>query len=136
MVKFFWTFCILAISALQVQAAPAMDVKSAFDKAKSGEIVLVDIRDPSEWRQTGIGAHAHPISIHRRGFLQKLQVLQEANKDKPLAFICAHANRSRKVTNALPRYGFSNIYDVRPGMEAPGGWIKSGLPIRKWQPRR
>jgi hypothetical protein len=39
--------------------------KEAFKRATEGSIVLVDIRLPSEWRDTGIGVNAVPITMHQ-----------------------------------------------------------------------
>lgn len=118
-------------------AKPAvMDVKTAFEKAKAGEILLVDIRDPSEWRETGIGKYAVPISIHRKGFLEKLNALRKTHPGKPVGLICATGSRSAQVATALPRYGVKDVIDLRPGMVAPRGWLHSGLPVVKWHPKQ
>lgn len=111
--------------------------KEAFRRAAEGGIVLVDIRHPMEWRQTGVGVHAIPITMHQRMtfFVKQLRAVADADKQKPVALICAEGVRSAHLQKALKLYGFPDVIDVREGMvggKSGPGWIKSGLPVRPY----
>ncbi len=138
--------CLLLTSSLptwgkEAGAAPvislALSARDAFAKVQAGELLLIDIRDPSEWRETGVAKPAYLISIHRPGFASKLAKLTGGDRSRPIALICATGQRSRIVQAALLRFGYKNVYDVYDGMagNARGpGWIRAGLPMRTWRP--
>ena len=109
-----------------------LSVRDAFEAAQAGDILLVDIRTPEEWKQTGIGQGAHPIDMRRSDFIASLDSLTGARKDAPIALICARGVRSAKLAHALTGAGFTNIVNVPEGMlgsRAGPGWIASGLPV-------
>ncbi len=108
-----------------------LTAKEAYQKAEKGEIVLVDIREPQEWKATGVSSKAKLIAMRDPKFLVKLKQIKLAFSGKPIAVICAHGNRSRYVQKALVSHGYK-VVDVLKGMESAGGWIKSGLPVKKW----
>jgi rhodanese-related sulfurtransferase len=118
----------------QAMAEQTLSPAKAFDKAKSGEIVLVDIRTPEEWAETGSGVGANRLDMQRPDFLAELDVLLGADKSRPVAFICAGGVRSQWVVRALHKHGYSGAIDVPEGMlgsAAGPGWIAHGLPVRK-----
>ena len=125
---FFWGSMASAFAGTQ-----QINVKEAFDRVAKGEIILVDIREPQEWRATGVAPNAKLLSMRDPKFLPKLKQLKLAFSGRPIAIICAHGNRSRSVQSALASYGYPNIIDVKLGMDSPGGWIKRGLPTRQWK---
>ncbi len=112
-----------------------MDARQASDLAARGEIILVDIRTPREWRETGIGASALPISMHRSGFLDKIRRAAGGRKDRAIALICAVGGRSARIAQLLRAQGYSHVIDVSEGMlgsSAGPGWIKKGLPLKAY----
>ena len=118
--------------ALPVQADQILSAEMARDRALKGEIVLVDIRTPGEWAETGLPDVAHAIDLQSQDFGPKLKALMDANAGKPIAMICATGGRSSYVTQALAKHGIT-ILNVREGMmgSADGpGWRKKGLPVR------
>jgi len=103
---------------------------------QAGELKLIDIRRPEEWRQTGVAQGAarinmlHPAGM--RGFAEA--VLQEAggNIDAPIGIICRTGNRTTQMQQHLQAAGFSKIYNIKEGMAgsaAGPGWIRQGLPV-------
>jgi len=104
--------------------------KAAMDK----KLVFIDIRSPQEWQKTGIATSAHPVSMHQKGFLQKLDKLLDGNKSKKIALICATGSRSAYIQKELIKRGYNNAISVAEGMlGGPNGkgWIPRGLPTKK-----
>lgn len=88
---------------------------------------LVDVREPSEWAQTGVIAEAKLVSL---GDLEK-RAPDELAKDKPVYVICRSGNRSRAGAETLLGLGYQEVYSVDGGIMA---WIDAGLPVVAYQP--
>jgi rhodanese-related sulfurtransferase len=113
-------------------ARPTLDAPTAFQRAATGEIVLVDIRQPEEWGQTGSPRGAHRLDMRRPDFIAALTDLAGGDRSRPVAVICATGGRSARLANALTESGFTQVLDVSEGMlgsSAGPGWIARGLPI-------
>jgi len=105
----------------------------AREKALAGEIVLIDIRRPDEWIDTGVPDVALLVDMTSRDFLAKIAAIRRENPDIPLAFTCRTGSRSNYLTGELEKMGMSGLIDVVGGMlgsRADKGWAKRGLPIR------
>ncbi len=103
----------------------------AHRRASEGELLLIDIRSPQEWMQTGIGEGALAITMHRNDFLDRLLEAVDGNRNRAIALICATGNRSRWLQFQLNSYGFAAVEDVSEGMlgsAAGPGWLNRGLP--------
>ncbi|HEX7259103.1 MAG TPA: rhodanese-like domain-containing protein [Nitrososphaeraceae archaeon] len=90
------------------------DLKEAIkeDKVKRGEIFLLDVREPEEFKEWNIeGSKNIPLS-------QISNSLHEIPKDKEIITICPHGNRSGMVTFMLQRKG----YNIRTLEEGLTGW--------------
>jgi len=112
-----------------------LTVAQAHVDAQTGEILLLDIRTPSEWRQTGIPAGAVPLDMRRADFQEALRALQVQDPGRPVALICAGGVRSARLTRQLLASGFEDIIDVPEGVygsTAGPGWLSSNLPVRPW----
>ena len=119
-----------------VSAANEGDVtdKGAFEKQQAGEMIIVDVRTPPEWQQTGVAKGALTVDMQDPDFLKKMVELRQSNPDKEIGFICASSNRSGQVQKALSQAGFDRVYSVYGGMTGNGhvpGWIADGLPTEK-----
>ncbi|MBN2885587.1 MAG: rhodanese-like domain-containing protein [Chromatiaceae bacterium] len=122
----------LILSLSVAAAGPSLSAPEALDQARTGNLTLIDIRTPSEWRQTGIAAGAEAIDMQRGDFLDALLDAVDGDRSAPIALICRTGNRSGSVQRALMARGFTQVYDVAEGMtgsQAGPGWIKRGLPI-------
>lgn len=109
-----------------------LSVQQAHARATAGEILLIDIRGPDEWAQTGIGEGAVPLDMRRDDFTQALQRLADERPGLPIALICARGVRSRALARRLDAAGFTQIVDVPEGMFGSGagpGWLRAGLPV-------
>lgn len=123
-------------AAAQETGSKLITAEQAMQLAASGEIILVDVRSPQEWRQTGVPAGAEMVTIHQpNGLIGFLDAMGEAlgdDRGRPIALICARGNRSSVASTALARAGYTQVYNIREGMfgspDGPG-WLARGLPM-------
>ena len=122
----------LLFLVVPARADQVLTAEAAREQALKGEIVLVDIRTPPEWAETGVPDVAHLIDLHGDKFAVKLKRLMDEHPGKPIAMICATGGRSSYVAKALEQRGIT-ILNVREGMmgspDGPG-WRRKGLPVR------
>lgn len=125
-------FIFLAALPASAGAASSLSVGQAYEQAKAGQILLIDIRSREEWRETGVATVATPISMHEDGFLQKLDAAVGGDHGRAIAFICAQGVRSAWMQAQLLMRGYTNVINVPQGMlgssDGPG-WIADGLPV-------
>jgi rhodanese-related sulfurtransferase len=122
----------LSLTAQPASAAETViSAPDAYVAAKAGNIILVDIRRPEEWAQTGIAEGAIALDMTEKTFVDSLVKLRAAYPEKPIALICRTGNRSGYVFDALNQQGFTGLMDVSEGMAGgPNGkgWGPRGLP--------
>ena len=99
---------------------PSVTLDEVARLRNSGEAVIVDVRQNSEY------AHAHiPGSTHvSAGRL--LAKLDDIPKDRPLVVVCAGGDRSVAVASMLSALGFAPVANVPDGFD---GWQARGLPV-------
>jgi rhodanese-related sulfurtransferase len=129
----------LWLNRYAAEAAPEtiLDAPTAYQRAAAGEIVLVDIRRPSEWQSSGVPQNGHAITMHQDGatFIEKLRQAAAGNITRPIALICATGGRTAWLVPHLKKAGFENVLNVAEGMFGSrygSGWLKRGLPVRPW----
>ena len=84
------------------------------------EVVVVDVREPSEWDEGHIaGAVNVPMG-------QAVERMRELPAGRPKAVLCAGGLRSSSVISALQRAGMSGWYNVAGGMNE---WVRAGYPV-------
>jgi len=132
----------LSPSAMAEGARTEITAPEAYDQASKNKRLLIDVRSPGEWRQTGVPKNAHAITIHRQGgldaFLTDVERLTGCDKSKPIALICASGVRSARAMAYLRSRGYTNVRNVTEGMIGHGpfgdaekrGWLKRGLPTQ------
>jgi rhodanese-related sulfurtransferase len=112
--------------------APILSALDAQDQLRAGEIVVLDIRSPEEWAETGVAEGAWPVSMHRPDFGTHLQAIFAQYAPEQVALICATGGRSAYIAEALERNGIVGVADVSEGMmgnpRGPG-WIKRGMSV-------
>ncbi len=112
---------------------PAIGPEAAHERALAGDLLLIDIRRPDEWRDTGIGAGAQPLDMRRKDFIETLTGLAGGQTERPVALICARGVRSARLARRLKAAGFTQVLDVSEGMSgsaAGPGWLARGLPVQ------
>jgi hydroxyacylglutathione hydrolase len=98
----------------------AMELK---DLLTNGEVLLLDVRDPLEWREDGYVEESTRIFF--ADLLEKTDLLP---KGKPIAVTCSVGNRSSIGASILEREGFGKVSNVLGGMMA---WNNLGYPTTK-----
>jgi rhodanese-related sulfurtransferase len=102
-----------------------------------GEITLIDIRRPDEWRQTGVAQGVTRINmVHPQGlqgFAQEVFDTVGGDLDAPIVLICRTGSRTSRLQPILTQAGFTNVRHVPEGMlgkRGSPGWIAQGLPVQ------
>jgi rhodanese-related sulfurtransferase len=93
-------------------------------KLKSGEAVIVDVREKDEWDEGHI-----PDAIHLSRGTIELDV-EEKVPDTNATIIChcGGGGRSALAAESLQRMGYKNVRSMAGGLKA---WKAAGLPIAK-----
>lgn len=100
-----------------------MTVTELRDKLAKGEVRLLDVREPSEWKEDGVVEGAE--RLHFPDVLDKANSLP---RDKPWVVTCSVGNRSSIACSILERNGFQNISNMLGGMTA---WYNRGYPTKE-----
>ena len=85
--------------------------------------VVLDVREPSEWKHDGYIAGAERVFF---GHLEEKADGMERNKR--YAVVCSVGKRASAGASILKRKGFVEVYNVLGGMTA---WENLGYPVRK-----
>lgn len=106
----------------------------------AGKLLIVDVRTPQEWRESGIPSDALAIELPAEGgtmaFVSEILRAVSGDRNAPVAVICRSGNRSTKAQALLRQEGFSNVLNVKEGVLGGGngpGWAPRGLPIQSWK---
>lgn len=94
----------------------------AHERVVNGEGILVDVREPHEWR-AGHAAGARHIPLE-----QLSTRAAELAKDRPIYVICASGSRSQLAAEMLHEAGFVCPINVSGGT---GAWQRSNLPMER-----
>jgi len=85
--------------------------------AATGSIMLIDIRHPSEWHETGIATPARTITMHDpkgpKAFLDAVVRAVNGDMSRHVALICASGVRSTWAQRFLAARGFRQVYNVK-----------------------
>ncbi|MEL6640048.1 MAG: rhodanese-like domain-containing protein [Pseudomonadota bacterium] len=121
---------VVAVPASAETLTPAQ----AFEAVEAGDILLVDVRRPEEWQETGIAQGAQPIDMRRPDFIEAVLAARQS-PDQPIALICARGVRSARTAARLTEAGLTPIIDIPEGMLgsfAGPGWLGAELPLMAW----
>ncbi len=124
----------ILMTTLNANAAQTMSAPQALSEVESGQMVLLDIRSPEEWKETGIAAVATPLTMHNQDFLRGFQKIVEANPDKKIGIICATGVRTQWLQAELAKRGLKPVIDISEGMmgnKTGPGWIARKFKMKK-----
>lgn len=91
--------------------------------------VLIDVRTPKEWQQTGIVEGSIPIMFFdekRKPHVQEWmrQAATHIAPEREVILICRSGNRSKIIANYLiQQHGYSRVYNVKAGIKQ---WLRLG----------
>jgi rhodanese-related sulfurtransferase len=92
----------------------------AQDLLSSGNVEVIDVRDPGEWSSGHLpGARLVPLEQLRAN---PGAVLQHDG----VIFVCAAGVRSQTAARIAASHGLTRIYSLTGGTR---GWVKAGLPL-------
>jgi rhodanese-related sulfurtransferase len=133
-----------ALLAASFMATPAfaepgeLPADSAWQMVQRGDIVVLDVRTPTEWAMTGLPRDSHGINVKDRDFVAQARGAVLGDLDHPIAVICRTGKRSSEAASVLEKAGFTHVFDIKEGMlgkEGAGdGWLKRGLPVDPFIP--
>ena len=116
-----------------VSAEPLiMSAPEAANAVASNEMILIDIRSPGEWTETGVAQGAIALTMHNPDFPQQITAILNADHGKTIGLICATGGRTEYVVSFLSQNGFEDVVDVSEGMignDRGPGWIARGMPL-------
>ena len=123
----------LCMMTLTVMAdAHILSAPDAQTKLAAGELVLLDIRSPQEWQDTGVAEGAWPVSMHEPDFGARLQAILQNVPAEQIGLICATGGRTAHVIGMLEANGFTGVVDLSEGMmgnpRGPG-WLARGMNV-------
>ncbi|MEI7606066.1 MAG: rhodanese-like domain-containing protein [Rhodospirillaceae bacterium] len=129
----------LVVGAFSFHATAAdglIAADEAYAAAKRGELLIIDVRTPSEWRDTGIPEGAKTADFNSplglKAFIDAVTEAVASDKARPIAVICRSGNRSTRAKIALEANGFTHVLNIREGMSGSGagpGWLGRSLPV-------
>lgn len=93
--------------------------------AEGGKVLLLDVREPSEWAQTGVLAGARTIS------LGALENVDDLDPQGVWIAYCRSGRRSLQAAEILGRRGFKSVVSLRGGIE---GWKAAGGATVPYEP--
>jgi sulfur-carrier protein adenylyltransferase/sulfurtransferase len=101
------------------------EVKTRLDADEP--IVLVDVRDPDEYRD----GYIEPASNISRGFLEFRIGTVAADPATPIVLYCQTGLRSMLAAKQLKELGYQNVVNLQGGFQK---WAQSGLAVVKDRP--
>jgi rhodanese-related sulfurtransferase len=95
------------------------DPASVAERLVSRSVLVVDVRQPSEWR------HGHIRGSENEPLMQLKRRLDALPRDKTIVTVCASGHRSAVAARTLRRAGYT-VENLKGGMHA---WARAGLAI-------
>jgi len=123
--RLFVAFLAAALSALAADA-PKIAAKDAATLVAEGKAVLVDCREPAEWKDGGVAAPAALLSKSDfDGEQKQWKAFLEKNKGKQIIVYCRGGGRAGAVAGKLNEQGLDAV-----NLGGIKDWTAAGLPTR------
>ncbi|HEX6988857.1 MAG TPA: ubiquitin-like small modifier protein 1 [Bacillota bacterium] len=104
---------------------PSLRAREAARLLRDGELEVLDVREPQEFRQIRIpGSRLLPL-----GALGER--VAEIDPGRRVLMVCTVGERSGQAVRALRRAGFANVYNLKGGLMA---WLNERLPTESGEP--
>ncbi len=110
------------VGGLACSSLPQLSVEELRARRESEGLRVLDVREPSEWRQ------GHLEDARLMSYKQLPARLAELglSPEEAVAVICATGMRSSTASSVLLRAGFRKVFNVIGGMSA---WKQAGFPL-------
>ena len=126
--RYLLLFCSLLPGVIWAEVVD-IDIKELQTMNSSGDIVVIDVRTPKEWQQTGIVKGSIPIMFfdekrkaHAREWMN--QASAHITPENEVILICRSGNRSKTIANYLSQqHGYKRVYNVKGGIKQ---WLRFG----------
>lgn len=110
------TVCAAPLAEIEVSTAAALILEQ--------KVFVLDVREPSEYKSGHIaGSVLIPVGQVNARFEELLQY-----KDQPMLVVCGSGARSAAAIGMLSKRGFSNLRNIKGGMDA---WRGAKLPVAR-----
>jgi rhodanese-related sulfurtransferase len=98
--------------------------QDAATRSKSGEAVIVDVRETDEWDEEHI-----PGAVHMSRGTIELDVEEKVPDTNTMVIChCGGGGRSALAAESLQKMGYKNVRSMAGGLKA---WKAAGLPVTK-----
>lgn len=105
---------------------PTIDADAAAEMIKARTAVVIDVRQPAEWKAGHIDGALHiPLS-------QLARRLEQLPRGKTIVTVCRTGHRSAIAASTLTRAGHE-VLNLKGGINA---WARTGLPVVKPNKRK
>lgn len=111
-------------SALSI---PKITAQQAHQEVSSGNLILIDVREPNEWADTGCAENASRVALSNHNFVEEVLRLVKNDKDTPIAVSCKSGMRGDEAIKRLKAAKFTNVVNVEGGILK---WISEQLPVK------
>lgn len=122
-----WLPCVGALAQ-----SDGISPRDAYDAARAGKAVLIDIRPAGELGDTGIAAGALSLPAETAGFEVRLAGMRLDHAGKQIVLIDLAGTQAFALVRTLRGRGWRDLTYLRGGMlGSPGepGWLKEKLPV-------
>jgi rhodanese-related sulfurtransferase len=106
----------------RVQEVDFREIKRRLDARE--KIVLVDVREDSEWAQGHLPGATHL----GKGVIERDVERFFPDKEDPLVLYCGGGYRSALAGDSLQKMGYTNVISMDGGWRA---WVEAGYPTEK-----
>jgi hydroxyacylglutathione hydrolase len=107
-------------AGLPLATREQINVAELDERLREGQVRVVDVRRPGEWKSGHIASAIH-LPLNELG-----GKTGDLSRDEPLAVVCAGGFRSSIATSVLERGGFTKVTNVVGGMAA---WRAANLEV-------
>ncbi|WP_420102708.1 rhodanese-like domain-containing protein [Bosea sp. (in: a-proteobacteria)] len=115
------------------QSPAGLPAREAYEAAQAGRLLLVDIRSPPEWADTGLPQGAIALDLDAPAFDVRLAALRLDHPGKRIALIDRTGAQAAATVQKLGGRGWRDLVAVRGGMLGPGGWLAEGLTVKAYR---
>ena len=103
-----------------------ISVTEAHERARRGDVLIIDVRQPNEWARTGRPQNSVGVPFQSPTFVQDVRAAVGDKIDTSIALSCHTGARATTASGMLTEDGFTSLFIVEGGFVA---WDKAGLPI-------